>query len=148
MDYSNHNDFDRKNGYEYKKNDELHKKRSHFLLPAPAILEAYENMSPGATERIIEMAELEQKHRHIWEDKALTAYIISNRLGMIFGGIVALTVISATLYIASIGDTKTAFAIAAFGFGSLTVSSLVTLKVRKFERKPRKLREGYEANRT
>ena len=124
--------------------DEAPRKRSHFLLPPPAILEAYEQMAPGATERLIEMAESEQTHRHKWEDRALRAYVWSNRLGMIFGSLVAISIVLATIYLASLGDNKTALAIAAFGFLSLTISSLVTLKVRKFERKPRKLRDNFE----
>jgi len=143
---SNYQDYNKKNGYDYNKKDrdEGPKKRSHFLLPPPAILEAYEQMSPGATDRLIEMAENEQNHRHAWEDKALSSYVLSNRLGMIFGSFVAIMIISSSIYLAQNGDNKTAIAIAAFGFASLTVSSLVTLKVRKFERKPRKLRDNLE----
>lgn len=142
--FDNNAPYEKRNSHDYKR-DDAPRKKSHFLLPPPAILEAYEEMSPGSTERIIDMAENEQAHRHNWEDRALTAYIWSNRLGMLFGSIVAIAIVSGTLYLASMGDRKAALNLCAFGFASLTISSLVTLKVRKFERKPRKLRENFEA---
>jgi len=40
-------------------------------LPAPEDLQRYEQMCPGAAERIIRMAETEQAHRHAQERKAL-----------------------------------------------------------------------------
>jgi uncharacterized membrane protein len=39
-------------------------------LPDPTTLSAYENLSHGAAERIIAMAEAEQKHRHLSEATA------------------------------------------------------------------------------
>jgi uncharacterized membrane protein len=124
--------------------EEQNKKKSHFLLPPPAILEAYEAMSPGSTDKLLAMAKEEQHHRHEWEDKALEAYVLTNRLGMLFGSIVAVSIIVASVYLALNVDIKTAIVLASCGFLSLTVSSLVTLRVRKFERKPRKLREPFE----
>jgi len=40
-------------------------------LPPPEILECYDRLTPGFAERILVMAEKEQKHRHSCEDKAL-----------------------------------------------------------------------------
>jgi uncharacterized membrane protein len=45
------------------------------LLPAPQILEAYEKLYPGATERILIIAEQQEKHRHNIETVALNADI-------------------------------------------------------------------------
>jgi hypothetical protein len=42
-------------------------------IPAPSILRSYDEIVPGAAERIIAMAEREQEHRHAWERGALSA---------------------------------------------------------------------------
>ena len=44
-------------------------------IPHPEILKGYETICPGAAERIIKMAELEQGHRHGIESKGLKAQI-------------------------------------------------------------------------
>lgn len=38
-------------------------------LPPPVILQEYEQILPGGAERVFAMTELEQKHRHQFEDK-------------------------------------------------------------------------------
>jgi uncharacterized membrane protein len=144
--YNNRMDI-RGNNRNFDLND-VNRKRSHFILPPPAILDAYENLSPGATERLMSMAEQEQKHRHNWEDTALRSYVLSNRLGKMCGALVGLSVVFSSTYLALSGDKSTSLIIAITGFTSLTVSSLVTLISRKFERKPRKLRDNISAPQT
>jgi len=47
-------------------------------LPAPESLAKYDNIVPGAAERILVMAEKEQNHRHHTEDKtAKRQYVIA-----------------------------------------------------------------------
>jgi hypothetical protein len=44
---NNGSSYERRNNFEPRRNgDDAHKKRSHFLLPPPAILEAYEQLRP------------------------------------------------------------------------------------------------------
>lgn len=38
-------------------------------IPPPEAMERYERVVPGAADRIISMAETEQKHRHAYEEK-------------------------------------------------------------------------------
>lgn len=40
-------------------------------MPPPTMLRGYEEITPGAADRIIAMAEREQAHRHVWETHAL-----------------------------------------------------------------------------
>jgi uncharacterized membrane protein len=113
-------------------------RRSHSILPPPHILQEYEKLSEGATERLLEMAEIEQAHRHDWEDDALRSYTKSHRIGQLFGFIIALAIVGVALYLAVNGYGQTAAVVAASGFLSLTINSLVTAKTRRFDRKPRK----------
>jgi uncharacterized membrane protein len=113
-------------------------KRSHSILPPPHILQEYERLSEGAADRLIEMAEMEQAHRHDWEDDCLRAYTKSHRIGQLFGAIVALAIVGCSLYLAVSGNELAASALSAFGFGALIINSLVTAKTRRFDRKPRK----------
>jgi uncharacterized membrane protein len=54
-------------------------------LPHPSILHRYDEIAPGAAERIIAMAEKEQAHRHSWERGALSAERWYALLGMLAG---------------------------------------------------------------
>ena len=62
-------------------------------LPPPETLQGFENVVPGAAERIIIMAEKEQDARHQMESRLTTANITMALLG-IFAGLLALLIIS------------------------------------------------------
>lgn len=121
-------------------------KRSHSILPPPHILQEYERLSEGATDRLIEMAEIEQAHRHDWEDDCLRAYTKSHRIGQLFGFIAALAIVGVTYLLATSGNGETASVVAASGFLMLIVNTLVIAKTRRFERKPRKFTPRPERN--
>jgi uncharacterized membrane protein len=113
--------------------------RPQAILPAPSILQAYEDIAEGSMERLLEMAEAEQIHRHEWENKALAAYVKAHRIGQISGLVIASTILSSTLYVATVlNDSRLAITIAVGGFLSLAISSVVASKSRRYERKPRR----------
>jgi uncharacterized membrane protein len=113
--------------------------RPQAILPAPSILQAYEDIAEGSMDRLLEMAEAEQIHRHEWENKALAAYVKAHRIGQISGLVIASTILSSTLYIASVlNDSRLAITVAVGGFLSLAISSMVASKSRRYERKPRR----------
>ena len=58
-------------------------------LPIPGELRAYENICPGAADRIIQMAEKQGEHRRKQEDKAVSAAVIDGHLGLVFAFIVS-----------------------------------------------------------
>ena len=79
----------------------------HGPIPHPTILAGYEQLLPGATERIITMAEKETEHRQAMEKKALNAEIegLSNeakdtKRGQIFALIIGITAILSGTYTA------------------------------------------------
>jgi uncharacterized membrane protein len=52
------------------------------LLPPPDILERYERMLPGATERLLRMVEKQADHRHELEKMAVRHETSQSRLGL------------------------------------------------------------------
>lgn len=56
-------------------------------LPLPALFKQYDEILPGAAERIMSMTEREQAHRHTWETNALDSEINYGRLGLKLGAI-------------------------------------------------------------
>ena len=79
-------------------------------IPPPAILQGYNQITPGLAERIVSMAEKEASHRHEIEHKELTADISDQnkifseaRLGQICGLIIGLAAIIAGAYTATNG---------------------------------------------
>jgi uncharacterized membrane protein len=63
-------------------------------LPPPEALQKFEAVIPGGAERILAMAELEQKHRVGREGVALNAMIADTRRGQWLGGAVAIAAIA------------------------------------------------------
>lgn len=61
-------------------------------LPPPGILEQYERIQPGTADRIIKMAEAEQRHRQTMQEKLIDCQVLDvkqarfeRRLGQFFG---------------------------------------------------------------
>lgn len=84
-------------------------------LPAPETYAQYDEVHPGAAERILRMAEKEQDHRHRSEDR-----IISHEYGVRYtaqaGAILALVLLCALVaYCAFVGQPVTAALIGAVG---------------------------------
>ncbi len=76
-------------------------------IPPPGILEGYENLVPGAADRLIRMAELQQEHDNA-QDRALLAAEIGDHkagrrealVGQIFGLIIGLAAIGGATFAA------------------------------------------------
>jgi uncharacterized membrane protein len=67
-------------------------------LPQAAELERYEQVLPGAAERIIKMAENQQVHRHQLENKRIEAINFSFKMGSITTLVVSLAIISVAAF--------------------------------------------------
>lgn len=59
-------------------------------LPHPELLERFEAIHPGATDRFFTMAEKQAEHRQIIEKKFLTVQSATQIIGALFAGIVML----------------------------------------------------------
>jgi uncharacterized membrane protein len=86
-------------------------------LPHPALLQGYEKVFPGCAERIVKMAEEQSAHRRALEQARLAATNRTERLGQVFGFIIAMTAVLGGVYLAAIG--KNALAVTSI-IGALT----------------------------
>lgn len=73
-------------------------------LPDPVIIERYEALSTGAADRILKMAEEQMHHRIASEAARLNSTIKANSLGQVFGFIVFLVCILASIILAIFSD--------------------------------------------
>jgi uncharacterized membrane protein len=114
-------------------------RNNRVILPSPAILKEYDEVSEGAADRLIEMAEIEQEHRHEWELAALAAYDRNFRLGQKCGALVAMSIIGAAIYVGHfLHDYFLAGIIAASGFASIIVSTIFASKNKRYENRIRR----------
>lgn len=73
------------------------------ILPSPEDLARFKEIVPDGAERLFAMAEEEQKHRQVYEVKALTAATSEARYGQIFGAVISFFSIAASLTSALFG---------------------------------------------
>jgi len=88
-------------------------------LPPPEDLKGYNDALPGAADRILTMAEGEQKHRHGMEERDLKYRASLIGLGQILGFILGLAAIVGGIVLLALGKN-----IAGFGTLILAVASL------------------------
>lgn len=103
-------------------------------LPPPAALEHFERIAPGAAERLLQMAEQEQKHRHALEAAAMQTQQETVRLtardnivGMVLGFLALAGSLAAAVWAAATGAPWQV----ALGFIGLPVTIVVVELVRR-----------------
>jgi uncharacterized membrane protein len=74
-------------------------------LPPPEALERYNQIVPGAAERIIVMAESQHSHRQGLEKHVIHSNVSAQRLGTVLGFIVAMTVVIGGMYLVHEGKS-------------------------------------------
>jgi uncharacterized membrane protein len=79
-------------------------------LPPPEALERYNQVLPGAAERIIAMAESQHDHRQHLESTVITEGVKAQRLGTILGFVVAMTTILGGMFLMYMGKESTGLA--------------------------------------
>lgn len=72
-------------------------------LPPPGMYREYEEVLPGSANRLMELTEDQQKHRHKWESDALDASISDSKRGQWFGFILSILAIVAAIILALMG---------------------------------------------
>ncbi len=80
-------------------------------LPDPQTLEQYNQILPGAADRIIGMAEREQAHRHIIQQKTLTAQFAATIAGQACAVLIGLAGVSGGIYLAAQGQPLGGFGV-------------------------------------
>jgi len=90
-------------------------------LPSPNDFAAYNQITPGAAERILRMAEIEAEHRRSQEVKAMVRMHREAMVGQLFAFAIGLSGIGASMYLAMIEQPAAAMVI-----GGGTLVALVT----------------------
>ncbi|HEY4532818.1 MAG TPA: DUF2335 domain-containing protein [Fusobacterium sp.] len=86
------------------------------IIPPPNIVQGYENVCPGAADRILAMTENDLKHKYTMEQKDLESTVQCRRKklesefilfkrGQNFGFIIMMTALIGGIYLLSIGKT-------------------------------------------
>jgi len=78
---------------------------SYGPLPAPEALERYNQILPGAADRILAMAERQEQHRQELEQQVITSNISSQKLGVKLGFVIAMTAIVGGIGLALAGKS-------------------------------------------
>lgn len=94
-------------------------------IPAPGVLEAYDRISPGAAQRILQWAEDDLTHARAMEREVLRTISVERRRGQICAVIVCLGAFGAAGWCAYVGATAAAAII-----GGTTVVGLVAAFLR------------------
>lgn len=91
-------------------------------MPPPEVLEGYERLVKGAAERILVMAESDAKHQQEIEFAALRAAEAEIKRGQLFGFVIGLTALGASMLALAMGSPAVAGVI-----GGTTVVGLVSV---------------------
>lgn len=118
---------------------------AHFSgpLPPPPILEQYERVCPGASDRIFGMAESEAEHRRGIENRAVDADIEAMRrqfgearLGQVFAFLISIAfVVSGAYVVSATGQTATGLILSAAGLTTI-VATFIRGRAEEEESKP------------
>lgn len=94
-------------------------------LPPPDVLHGYEQVLPGAAERIVAMAEREQGHRHQVEDRVVKSEGRLGVVGLVFALLIALAVLGASVWLIRSGNSVEGTVLAAIVLVALATNFIL-----------------------
>lgn len=103
-------------------------------IPSAEALNKYNQVLPGAADRILSMAERQQAHRHSLETIAVRSKERKGFLGQIFGFVIAMTAIIAGSYLLSIGKSAEGFTTMIVAIGSIVSLFIIGRRAQTKER--------------
>jgi uncharacterized membrane protein len=107
-------------------------------LPPPEALKRYDEIVPGAAERIIKMAEQQAEHRRSLEQQVIKSEIKNSKLGIYFGFTIGIVGIIGAIVVAILGKQKFGGVIGLASLASLVGVFIYGSKSRKDELKEKK----------
>lgn len=132
------NDRRNKNPYKNRNFDGQGEFRQNNILPAPGILESYEEISPGSVKIIMDMAKTEQMHRHEWENRYLKAMAYTSRVGQLLGFALAVILVYTCIILSMDKMEQLASVMAFSGFAFLMIAALASARSRRHIARPRR----------
>ena len=106
----------------------LIRKKYRHVLPPLDMMEEYEELNPGTFEKLLDMAEKEQNHRHSTDLLTIEKYNRATRLGRIFALIFVALVSITTLMLALVKSPISAAIFSASAFACITIVSYLYFK--------------------
>jgi uncharacterized membrane protein len=106
-------------------------------LPSPALLKQYDEVVPGAAERIMTMAENQAQHRQELEASVIRTDNLKSLLGMVFGFVIALVGFGGGLFAAFSGQPFWGGAVSIGTLASVVIAFIYGTRVRERELKRR-----------
>lgn len=103
-------------------------------LPHPRILEGYEEIIPGAADRILTMAENQASHRQEIEKTAISSNVKDSRLGVVFAFIIGMTGTLGGIYAITQGAVAAGTFITGASLASIVTSFIYGTRSEKAER--------------
>ena len=110
--------------------------RTVEILPHPEVLESYNYVVEGSAKMILTMFEIEQKHRHEWEIKALNIHSTSTIVGQVLGFLIAISVFVSASVIGIYGNTTVSAFIWIFGLSIVVMAGLVWAYAKSMGQRP------------
>lgn len=125
----------RTGGYSNNKREKV-QNRTVEILPHPDVLESYNYVVEGSAKLIINMFEVEQRHRHEWERQALRIHSYSTIIGQVLGFLIAISVFVSASVIGIYGNTTVAAFIWIFGLSIVVMAGLVWSYAKSMGQRP------------
>lgn len=107
-------------------------------LPRPDVLKCYNNIVPGAAERIIKMAENQAEHRQKLEEKVIYSGALDARMGLIFAFILGVIVVAVSYKLINNNHTVTGTIFGGVYLVSIVTAFITGSKQQKEERRERR----------
>lgn len=123
-------------GYRQEGKRERLQNRTVEVLPHPEVLESYNYVVDGSAKMILNMFEIEQKHRHEWEMQAIRVHSYSTIVGQILGFLIAVAVFVSATIIGIFGNTTIAAFIWVFGMAIIVMAGLVWAYAKSMGQRP------------
>ena len=108
-------------------------------LPPPVLLEKYEQICPGAADRILKQWETQTEHRQGLENRAVDSNIANSRRGQVFAFILALVTLGIAVWLITIGRSTQGLAVI---IGEITTLALVFITGRRKENRELAAKRG------
>lgn len=123
-------------GHYYRPNREKMQNRTVEILPHPEVLESYNYVVDGSAKMILTMFEMEQKHRHEWELRALKIHGTTSLVGQVLGFFIAVSVFVSATIIGIYGNSTIAASIWVFGMAIIVMAGLVWAYAKSMGQRP------------
>jgi uncharacterized membrane protein len=120
----------------------------HNILPSPSVLEEYESISPDSVDRLLDMAQKEQDHRHSWQEKHLNVHARIYKWGQIFALLYNIALLALVGSLIKDGNQELAVKLFVINATLMVFALLVTFVERRImnRRPPRRLPKKYNNN--